>query len=48
MIFILLVFRAGIFFSGEYLRRPFGYVLLAAYGIYMVVSWLIPGDVPAH
>ena len=42
MLLILLVFRLGIIFSGEYLRRPFGFVLLAAYGFYLVVSYLAP------
>ena len=48
MLLILVVFRAGIFFSDEYLRRPFGYVLLGAYGVYLVVSYLLPGGPPAH
>ena len=26
-------------------KRPFGYVLLTAYGVYMVVSYLIPASV---
>jgi cation:H+ antiporter len=42
MLFILLVFRLGIIFSGDYLKRPFGFVLLGAYSIYMVISYLIP------
>ena len=44
MLFILLTFRIGIFVSGDSLRKPFGFVLLAAYGVYMVVSYLVPGD----
>ncbi len=48
MLFILVVFRAGIFFSDEYLRRPFGFVLLGAYGVYLVVSYLVPGGLPVH
>ena len=44
MLFILLTFRIGIFVSGDSLRKPFGFVLLAAYGVYMVVSFLVPGD----
>ncbi len=48
MIFILAVFRVGIFFSGDYLRRPFGIVLLATYGFYMVISYLTSGGVPDH
>ena len=45
MLLILLVFRVGIFVSGDYMKRPFGYVLLTAYGVYMVVSYLIPASV---
>jgi cation:H+ antiporter len=48
MIFILTVFRIGIYFSGKYMRRPFGVVLLAAYGIYMVVSYVTTGGAPGH
>ena len=44
MLFILLTFRIGIFVSGDSMRKPFGFVLLAAYGVYMVVSYLVPGD----
>ncbi len=43
MIFLLVVFRLGIFFSGESLRRPFGIVMLAAYFLYVIVSYLVPG-----
>ena len=46
MLFILVVFRIGIFFSGSMMKRPFGYVLLAAYVIYLVVGYLFPGDLP--
>ena len=42
MLFILLTFRVGIFISGDYMKRPFGFVLLASYGIYMVISYLLP------
>lgn len=42
MLAILVVFRLGIIFSGDYLRRGFGFVLLAAYAIYLVVSYLVP------
>ena len=45
MLLILLVFRVGIFLSGDYMKRPFGYVLLAAYAVYTVVSYLIPATV---
>lgn len=43
MVLILLIFRAGIIFSGDYLKRPFGYVLLIAYAISTIVSYLLPG-----
>lgn len=46
MLFVLLVFRIGIFVSGDAMGRPFGYVLLAAYGIYVAVSLLFPGGAP--
>jgi cation:H+ antiporter len=39
MIFVLLVFRIGIVISGDFMRRPFGFVLLAAYGVYLVVGY---------
>ncbi len=42
MLLILLVFRSGIFLSGEYMKRSFGYVLLAAYVAYTTVILLIP------
>ena len=42
MLLILLVFRLGIIFSDEYLKRPFGFILLAAYGFYLFVSYLVP------
>ena len=44
MLFILLVFRVGIFFSGDSLKRPFGFVLLGSYGVYMIVSYLLPAN----
>jgi cation:H+ antiporter len=40
MIFVLLVFRIGIVFSGDSMRKPFGFVLLAAYAVYLVVGYL--------
>ena len=43
MLFILLVFRVGIIFSGSSMKRPFGYVLLLAYAVYVVVIYLVPG-----
>jgi len=42
MLFVLLVFRFGIVFSGDWMRRPFGFILLGAYGAYLAVSYLIP------
>lgn len=44
MLFILVVFRTGVMLSGATLRRGFGYVLLAAYGVYLVAGYyLLPG-----
>ena len=43
MLFILLTFRIGIFVSGEWMKRPFGFTLLGAYGVYLIVSYLAPG-----
>ena len=43
MIFILTVFRVGIFVSGSHMRRTFGWVLLVAYGFYLVVGYVFPG-----
>lgn len=43
MLFILIVFRVGVIVSGEWMRRPFGYALLAAYGVYLTVSYLFRG-----
>ena len=40
MLFILVVFRIGIFTSGDTLKRPFGVVLIAAYVAVMVVSYV--------
>lgn len=42
MLFILTVFRVGIFVSGSHMRRPFGWVLLIAYGVYLVAGYLFP------
>ena len=44
MMAVLLVFRIGIFMSGESMKRPFGFVLLAAYTVYLAISYLAPGD----
>jgi cation:H+ antiporter len=46
MLFVLAVFRVGIYFSGKEMRRPFGYVLLGAYAVYLLVSYLAPGPTP--
>ncbi len=43
MLFILTVFRVGIFVSGSHMRRTFGWVLLVAYGFYLVVGYVFPG-----
>ncbi len=48
MLAVLLIFRAGIIFSGDHLKRPFGFVLLGVYGIYMVISYLVPSAAPVH
>jgi len=48
MIFVLLVFRFGIMISGDWLKKPFGFVLLGAYTIYMAVIYIFPGGTPAH
>ncbi len=48
MLCILIVFRAGIYFSGDVLRRQFGVMLLALYGGYLIVSYVwLPGGTPA-
>ena len=44
MLFILLIFRVGIFASGSHMRRPFGWVLLVAYGFYLVANYLFLGS----
>ncbi len=40
MVFVLLVFRVGVVFSGNAMRRPFGVVLLAAYAVAMIVVYV--------
>jgi cation:H+ antiporter len=42
MIGILIVFRLGVICSGDFLRRPFGFVLLGAYALNLLVSYLLP------
>ena len=47
MLFILVVFRIGIFVSNRALRRGFGYVLLASYGVYLLAGYhLLPEGLP--
>ena len=41
MVFLLLVFRVGIIFSGEAMKRRFGIVLLACYAFVTLVSYLV-------
>ena len=48
MLFVLVVFRIGIFFSDREMRRPFGYVLLGAYAVYLLASYLAPGPPGMH
>ena len=43
MLFILTVLQIGMVRSGRQLRRPFGFVLLAAYALCMALSYVIPG-----
>lgn len=45
MLLILVVFRVGILLSGDHMKRPFGYVLLTAYAVYTVISYLLPASV---
>lgn len=40
MLFILVVFRVGIFASGDRLKRPFGVILIAAYILVTALSYL--------
>ncbi|MBI3667397.1 MAG: sodium:calcium antiporter, partial [Acidobacteria bacterium] len=44
MVFILIVFRLGILFSNESLKRPFGILMLAAYGFYVAAIFLLRGS----
>jgi cation:H+ antiporter len=43
MLFILVVFRVGIFVSGTELKRPFGVVLIAAYLLVTILSYVYSG-----
>ena len=48
MLFILIVFRIGVIASRDSLRRGFGFVLLAAYVVYLVAGYyLLPEGLPA-
>lgn len=48
MLFILVVFRVGVFASKDVLKRGFGYILLAAYCIYIVAGYyLLPEGISA-
>lgn len=44
MIFILIVFRIGIFVSGSQLKRPFGVVLVATYILVTILSYIFSID----
>ncbi len=47
MLFILIVFRTGVILSRDVLRRGFGYILLAAYCVYIAAGYyLLPEGVP--
>ena len=49
MLLILLIFRTGIMVSRNVLRRGFGFVLLAAYGVYLVAAYFyMPGGLPGE
>lgn len=41
MLFILLVFRCGIFVSGDQLKRPFGVVLVATWLLVTILSYVL-------
>jgi cation:H+ antiporter len=43
MIAVLLVFRIGIFVSGDWMKRGFGLVLLAVYALVSLLSYIVPG-----
>lgn len=42
MLFVLIVFRCGVLFSKNSLKRPVGFMLLAAYTVTTVLSYLLP------
>ncbi len=43
MLFILVIFRVGIFVSGDQLKRPFGVILIGAYLLVTILSYKITG-----
>ncbi len=43
MVSVLVIFRLGVIFSGDHLKRPFGLMMLGLYGVYVVLTYLIPG-----
>ena len=48
MLFDLIVFRLGIVFSGDRLKRPFGVVLLIAYLAITIISYIYHGAPAGH
>lgn len=44
MVFILIVFRIGIFVSGKQLKRPFGVVLVGTYILVTILSYIFSVD----
>ena len=44
MVFILIVFRIGIFVSGSQLKRPFGFVLVGTYILVTILSYIFSID----
>jgi cation:H+ antiporter len=47
MLGVLIVLRIGIFTSGDWMKRGFGFILLAVYGLVTLLSYILP-DVPDH
>ena len=43
MLFILIVFRVGVFISGDKLKRPFGVILIGAYILVTILSYKVKG-----
>jgi cation:H+ antiporter len=46
MMFVLVVFRLGVMFSTDFLKRPVGVVLVAAYLVYLLTSYVWPDAAP--